>query len=75
MDKKDYGKIVKSRKKYNKAILEKIDKIIDACPDLRFIQILWALEIIDGHDRFNEEPDTTYKVVEMKFKKLMKIDE
>lgn len=28
-------------------------------PEMRYIQALWALGIVDSHDRFYEEPSTT----------------
>lgn len=60
-----------SRLEENKQIVEKISKIVDACPQLRFIQLLWALGIVDGHDRFYEESELTNKVIDINYKKLL----
>lgn len=60
------------RIKYNNKILDIIKEYLCKHPDMRFIQALWALGIIDtmyrsiaGHDvpiiidRFSEEPNKT----------------
>ena len=56
-----------SRQEYNLKILDKIKEYILKNPELRFIQILWALNIInrkegtfDIEDRFHEEPSMTF---------------
>lgn len=54
---------MKDRQIENLKILKEIlDKIIDN-PELRFIQILWALGIVDREDRFYEEPSVTLERV------------
>ena len=56
---------MKKRLLYNLEILEKIVEYAIKHPEFRFIQILWALNVInrdiDGNlmDRFYEEPDIT----------------
>ena len=60
------------RQKYNKLILEKLSKLVDEYPDLRFGQILVNTEIIQlnysginevvsAKDPFNEEPKITWE--------------
>ena len=62
------------RKEKNEKILEILKNYLDSNPNVRFIQALWALKIIDpkvekraGHeiivpvDRFYEEPSETLK--------------
>ena len=64
------------RQKYNKLILERLSKLVEKYPDLRFGQILVDCDIIryepsvlcDGQredilviDPFNEEPEITWK--------------
>ncbi len=53
-----------NRKKSNKKILQLLEKTLEESPDLRFIQALWALKIIDQEDnhiidRFYEESSVT----------------
>lgn len=59
------------RLKYNKKILEILEEYLVSNPEIRFIQALWNLKIIDREpiwnpgevnppiDRFYEEPDKT----------------
>ena len=44
-----------NRYENNKKILTKIAEFIERCPDMRFIQLLWALGIVNSEDRFYEE--------------------
>lgn len=53
----------------NLKILSKVLRLVLKCPDLRFIQILWALGIVDSEDRFYEEPNITLKRMEERRKK------
>lgn len=53
-----------NRQEYNRKIASQISEMIEKCPDLRFIQILWALGIINHEDRFYEESDETSKIVD-----------
>lgn len=58
------------RQKYNLEILEEVKKFLEKQPDMRFIQALWALNIVDKEDRFYEEPEITLaKVKESKVNK------
>lgn len=50
----------KERLEYNRKILEVIKDQVEAHPDYRFIQLLWALSIVDGQDNFYEESKATY---------------
>lgn len=56
------------RQEYNLKILQKLFALIMDKPDVRFIQALWFLELIDRDiedafilDRFYEESETTFK--------------
>jgi len=79
IDEKEIEKILKKhwhpakhsdRSKYNLEILEEVKKFLEKQPDIRFIQALWALNIVDKEDRFYEEPEITLaKVKESKVKK------
>lgn len=58
----------------NKKILDIIAKSIDKNHDMRFIQILWALGIINSkndiiEDRFYEESEETLKKINTEFHK------
>lgn len=68
IDEKEIEKILKKhwhpakhsdRSKYNLEILEEVKKFLEKQPDMRFIQALWALNIVDKEDRFYEEPEIT----------------
>ena len=48
-----------NRQKYNSEILNKLQDFLKEHPDFRFIQALWALNIVYREDRFYEEPDKT----------------
>ena len=50
-----------SRNRYenNIKILEILNKFLNKNKDLRFIQALWSLNIIDKEDRFYEESKET----------------
>lgn len=79
IDEKEIEKILKKhwhptkhpdRQKYNLEILEEVKKFLEKQPDMRFIQALWALNIVDKEDRFYEEPEITLaKVKESKVQK------
>ena len=64
------------RKKYNLAILNKLEEFLKEHPDFRFIQALWALDIIDRDennliiDRFYEEPNKTLDKVKKSLKEF-----
>lgn len=61
------------RNKYNLAILGKLEEFLKGHPNFRFIQALWALDIIDRDennliiDRFYEEPNKTLDKVDKRF--------
>lgn len=68
IDEKEIEKILKKhwhpakhsdRSKYNLEILEEVKKFLEKQPDMRFIQALWALNIVGKEDRFYEEPEIT----------------
>lgn len=48
-----------SRQESNKEILKKLEYYIEQYPDMRFCQLLYMLDIIDGTDKFYEESNTT----------------
>lgn len=59
------------RQEYNLKILQKLFALIMNEPDLRFVQALWALKLIDREkdsldikDRFYEESEDTLKRME-----------
>ena len=49
------------RKENNLKILKKLESYLNEYPDIRFIQALWSLHIVDELDRFYEEPSITIK--------------
>ncbi|MGM9530405.1 hypothetical protein [Intestinibacter sp.] len=49
------------RKEDNLKILKKLESYLNKYPDIRFIQALWSLHIVDELDRFYEEPSITIK--------------
>ena len=51
------------RGKYNKECLRLLEAYLNKCPELRFIQALWALDIVNREDRFYEEPDVTLEKI------------
>ena len=53
------NEITRRRVKANKAIIKVIEDVMNIFPDWRFQQILMNIGIVDGVDRFYEEPDTT----------------
>lgn len=56
-----------NRKEENEKILKLLKDYLEANPDIRFIQALWNLKLIDSKigegiiDRFYEEPNETLK--------------
>jgi len=51
------------RDRYNKECLRLFEAYLKKCPELRFIQALWALNIVDREDRYYEEPDITLEKI------------
>ena len=70
-----------NRQKYNLAVLSKLQEFLQKNPDFRFIQALWALDIIDRDennliiDRFYEEPDKTLEKVNRQLALIKKTNE
>ena len=67
------------RRKYNNKILKTLQRVIkEDNGTLRFIQLLWSLDIISAQDRFYEESDITFTKLnnrlEMNNKMKMNID-
>lgn len=60
------------RQKYNLEILEQLKQFVQENPTQRFIQALWNLGIIDGEDRYNEEPQITLEKVKAALEKIQK---
>ena len=56
---------LENRQKYNKEILEILSEFIEEHPEMRFIQALWALDIVSLEDRFYEEPSKTLDKVKL----------
>ena len=59
------------RQEYNLKILQRLFTLIMDEPDLRFIQALWTLKLVDREndslnikDRFYEEPEDTLRRIE-----------
>ena len=78
-DKKEIEEILKkywhpakkpNTQKHNLEILEEVKKFLEKYPDMRFIQALWALNIVDKEDRFYEEPEITLEKIEEAKKEL-----
>ena len=61
-----FNKPINSRHASNVAIVKKLRKVIDMYPELRFVQILYAVGILDGQDLFYEESAKTLKKMEDK---------
>ena len=60
------NKQISKRQENNRKLIALISEYIDKHPEMRFIQALWALNIIDRDengiiDRFSEESDKTLK--------------
>ena len=60
------------RQKYNLEILEQLKQFLEKEPDMRFIQALWNLAIVDREDRYNEEPQVTLEKVKAALEKIQK---
>ena len=54
---------IEDRAKYNQECLTLLAQYLEAHPELRFIQALWALIIVDREDRFYEEPSVTLEKI------------
>ncbi len=67
-----YGRGKYERQKYNLEILEQLKQFVQGNLDQRFIQALWNLNIVDGEDRYNEEPQITLKKVKSALEKIQK---
>ena len=61
-----FSKPINSRHASNVAIVKKLRKVIDMYPELRFVQLLYATGILDGHDLFYEESTRTLEKMEKK---------
>ena len=63
------------RQETNRKILELLSNEIEKYPDIRFIQALWALDIINMNDdrviedRFYEEPEKTLEKIWQRLEK------
>lgn len=72
-------KFDRQRQKSNLEILEHIiafiKEYIDNNPNLRFIQVLWLLDITNQQDRFNEEPQVTLKRIEHRLEQINQMKE
>ena len=61
-----FSKPISNRHASNVAIVKKLRKVIDMYPELRFVQLLYATGILDGHDLFYEESTKTLEKMEKK---------
>lgn len=59
-----------TRYEYNKQILKILSDKVEQCPEMRFVQILWALGIDDGQDNFYKESKETLNDVKNNLKKI-----
>ena len=71
---KEDKKIKEQQLQNIKIVQEIFDKVIEN-PELRFIQLLWSIGIIDYEDRFYEKSAVTLEKVVAKRKKLQGIKE
>ena len=53
------NEITRRRVKANKEIIKCLEDVMKVYPDWRFQQLLMNVGIVDGVDRFYEEPDMT----------------
>ena len=65
----------RQRYENNKQILEILKNSIEENKNLRFVQILWMLNIVDNIDRFYEEPWVTIKRISNTIERNNKIKE
>ena len=65
----------RQRYENNKQILEILKNNIEENKNLRFVQILWMLNIVDNTDRFYEEPWVTIKRINNTIERNNKIKE
>ena len=65
----------RQRYENNKQILEILKNNIEENKNLRFVQILWMLNIVDNTDRFYEEPWVTIKRISNTIERNNKIKE
>lgn len=65
----------RQRYENNKQILEILKNSIEENKNLRFVQILWMLNIVDNTDRFHEEPWVTIKRITNTIERNNKIKE
>ena len=59
-----------NRYKNNLEILKRLDTFLHKYPEMRFIQALWALNIVDNSDRFYEESSYTLKKMPKLYKSI-----
>lgn len=59
-----------NRQEVNKEILKKLEYYVEQYPDMRFCQLLYMLNIMDGSNKFYEESNTTLVNLMWKSNKL-----
>lgn len=70
----NFEKLKEDRYTYNKRIVELLTALVEKYKDLRFCQLLWALEIIKKDkddniiDNFHEEPNETFERIKNEYK-------
>ena len=52
-----------NRLEANRELLKLVSTVVEMYPDWRFQQVLWNMSIVDGTDKFYEEPVDTLKRV------------
>ena len=70
---KEHEEEILQRKQFNLELLKIVEEYINSNEQLRFIQILWNLNIIDKIDRFHEEPQLTLKRVKNRLSQIEKM--
>lgn len=59
-----------NRQEVNKEILKKLEYYVEQYPNMRFCQLLYMLNIMDGSNKFYEESNTTLVNLMWKSNKL-----
>lgn len=72
---KQHEKNVDTRLETNQQILRLLSQYINENPHQRFIQVLWNLDIVNGADRFAEEPQITLKKIEHRLEQQKQMKE
>ena len=63
------------RHEYNLEIIQLIKEYIDIYPELRFIQLLWLLNVVNNMDRFHEESEITLNKIKATIERITTMKE